>query len=111
LIVQVHTGHISLNARLHKIHKSETNKCPNCRDRRGNERARETVKHFLFECRAYQKEHHELLNTLKTDHPDLAEITNNLSSVKALLKFIAKTGRFKNYKNDAIGRNLKPKDR
>ena len=110
MLVQVRTGHIPLNVRLHRMNKLGTDKCPNCQDTRGEERARETVEHYLFECRAYQVERRELLTTLTTDHPDIAELTNDLSHAKALLKYIARTGRFKNFKDDILLRNLNSED-
>jgi len=92
------------------MNKSATDKCPNCQERRGDERARETVEHYLFECRAFREEHDELLTTLETGLPDLAELTNDLSNAKALLKYIVKTRRFKNYKDDIVQRNLTTKE-
>lgn len=54
ILVQIRTGHILLNAYLHRINKSRTSKCPKCWERQGGERATQTVEHYLFECYVYR---------------------------------------------------------
>jgi len=53
MLVQVHTSHIPLNVCFHRINKLGTDTCPNYQDTCGKEQARETIEHYLFECRAY----------------------------------------------------------
>ena len=110
LLVQIRTGHIPLNYRLHKIRKSETDKCPNCIERRGGARARETLEHFLFECRAYRDERAELLTELQTYRPSLQTITNDPKKAKALLKYVARTGRLKGFDASILQRNMTDAD-
>ncbi|PPQ75777.1 hypothetical protein CVT25_013428, partial [Psilocybe cyanescens] len=106
LLVQVRTGHIPLNAHLHRINKSPSNKCPNCRERRGGERAVETVEHFIYECRAYRQLRREFYNRIKSNNPSMEQLTTSLKMAKPLLKFIAQTKRFKQYNDGLLERNL-----
>ncbi|KAJ3518307.1 hypothetical protein NMY22_g13741 [Coprinellus aureogranulatus] len=48
-LTQIRTGHMPLNAWLHKRKLAETDKCQQCNDNK-----KETIHHFLFECKAYR---------------------------------------------------------
>ena len=50
ILMQLHTGHISLNYFLHKISKVESPVCPACQL---NDK---TVHHYLFECLGFAYE-------------------------------------------------------
>ena len=67
--------------------------------------ARETLEHFLFECRAYRDERAELLTELQTHRPSLQTITNDSKKAKALLKYVARTGRLKGFDASILQRN------
>jgi len=105
LLVQVCTGHILLNYHLHRICKSDTDKCPNCMEHWEDTRAHEMVEHFIFKCKAFREERRHLYRDLHTDRPKLEDILSNVSKAKALLKYITRTGRLKGFNPEILQRN------
>ncbi|PPR03263.1 hypothetical protein CVT24_012827 [Panaeolus cyanescens] len=93
LVIQARTDHLPLNARLYKIKKSETSKCPRCNDRRGGVRAEENVQHVVYECRAYRKRRRELWKEAGGANQSIRELTANADKAKALIRFLVDTGR------------------
>ena len=93
LLIQLHSGHIPLNAHLHRLGCAETNKCPACDERRGGARAKETVIHYLFECTAYRHERLDMDRALGPHCRDLKAIMSNYDHIKALLHFVSQTRR------------------
>jgi hypothetical protein len=53
ILLQVRSGHLPLNHYLHRIKKSDTERCQACRLNPGDETPKETVKHFLYNCDTY----------------------------------------------------------
>jgi hypothetical protein len=53
LMMQIRCGHIPLNGYLHKIGRSDSEFCQACLVNREGLRCRETVNHFLFECKSH----------------------------------------------------------
>jgi hypothetical protein len=94
LLFQLRTGHIPLNKYLHRIKRAETDKCPSCVQLTGQP-AVETVKHLLFECPAYIPQRHTLETKLGRNSRDLKSIFQNTDHTKALMRYVAHTGRLK----------------
>lgn len=94
LLIQLRSGHTSLNAHLHRIKKAASPLCDHCGRDDPTRQRRETVKHYLFDCGAWTKERYELLITLgpRQSH-SFAEITN-AKNIAHLFKFVKKTRRF-----------------
>jgi ribonuclease HI len=92
ILFQLRTEHIPLNKYLHRIKRSETDKCPSCLQIPGQLR-KETVQHLLFECRAYRTQRHQLERKLGRNARDLKTIFRNKEHTKALLQFVSQTGR------------------
>jgi len=55
LIMQIRTEHVPVNRFLHRIKKRDNPKCDTCLENFGME-VTETIRPFLFECRAYERE-------------------------------------------------------
>jgi 3-methyladenine DNA glycosylase Tag len=94
MVFQLRTEHIPLNKYLHRIKKSETNKCTACPQITGSA-ATESVRHFLFECPAYNNERRRLDAKLGRNSKDLKAILANPEHIKDLMQFIGQTERFK----------------
>ena len=104
-LVQIRTGHIPLNKRLFKMGKAESDKCQTCNIGRRGERPKETVEHFLFECRAHQVIRNEFLTIIRCKRPKLIEILQDIKKTKALLRYVARTKRLKGFDPDNMHRN------
>ena len=95
IMIQIRSGHIPLNGYLFKINRAESEDCPACLDEDANLRSRETVKHYLFECRAYNAERNEMIKKIPRRHLNLKDIMLSTDYIKALTRFINRTRRFK----------------
>ncbi|KAG7094368.1 hypothetical protein E1B28_007969 [Marasmius oreades] len=94
LIVQLQSGHIGLNAHLHRIQRSPTPNCDSC-TATGNSKP-ETVNHFLFECPTYRKERHLMKQKLGRGADSLAHLLlGKKDTLRELIKFTGRTGRLK----------------
>ena len=91
------SGHIPLNGYLFKINRAESEDCLACQDEDANLRSKETVKHYLFKCRAYNTERNEMLEKIPRSHLNLKgiRVMSSTDFIKALARFINKTRRFK----------------
>jgi hypothetical protein len=94
-MTQIRCGHILLNAYLARINKSETEYCQACMDNEDGLHCRETIKHVIFECSSYELERVNLRNKIGLRHFNLRSIMSNTDRMKALAKFLGKTGRLK----------------
>jgi len=61
ILIQLRTGHVPLQAYLHRFKLSDTPKCPTC----GEEP--ETVTHYLKHCQTYEQQRRRLRRTLGQD--------------------------------------------
>jgi hypothetical protein len=95
LMVQIRCGHLPLNSYLHKIGRSATDLCQACLDGEDNLRCRETVRHFLFECRSFEEEREEMIRKITRRRFNLHDIMADTIYMKVLAAFVNKTGRFK----------------
>jgi len=78
--------------------------CRKCRAEPGEETPVKTVNHFIFECDAYSQERISLTRATGQDNLNLKDIMLKTKTMKALTKFIHKTGRLKTDEQPAIGR-------
>lgn len=92
MLVQLRTGHIPLNAYLHRFHLRDDPDCPHCPDES------ETVQHFLFDCPEYKWERHQLRRKLGRGANSMACLTGTKAGARQLLKYIESTGRFPTYR-------------
>ncbi|KNZ76489.1 hypothetical protein J132_10295, partial [Termitomyces sp. J132] len=61
----LHTGHALLNGHLHRIQKRELGICSKCKE------ARETVQHYLIECKGYEDKRHTMWEAVGNSMRDL----------------------------------------
>ena len=102
-MIQVHSGHFLLNSYLYRIGKSKTKHCRKCHTEPGEETPVEMVNHFIFKCDAYSQERISLTRATGRDNLNLKDIMLKTKTIKALTKFIHRTGRLKMDKQPAIG--------
>jgi ribonuclease HI len=95
LLIQIRSGHIPVNVFLFRIGKANTKHCQECQITEGEETPDETVNHFLFECRAHTNHRKTLEEIIGRDNLNLQTIMSDTKLMKALARFIVKTGRFK----------------
>ena len=91
LIFQIRSGHFPVNVFLHRINKSDTSICQKCNAE--DEVQEETISHFLFECTAYTRQRRDLARAIGHNNLDLRNIMAQSKRMKALAKYIVKTGR------------------
>jgi hypothetical protein len=94
-ILQIRCGHFPLNKYLHRINKSETDKCQACADQQEDIPPVESINHFLFDCPAHNIAREELIQEIGIDNFHLADIMRDTVRMKALTKFINRTRRFR----------------
>ncbi|KAF4617788.1 hypothetical protein D9613_006162 [Agrocybe pediades] len=94
ILMQIRTGHLPLNAYLHRFGQHHTSRCSACYQttRRHKE---ETLKHYLFECPEYRWERAELDRKMGRNSRDLKALLGSNKSIKALMEYIAATGRLR----------------
>ena len=93
--MQLRTGHIALNFYLKRIRKSPTENCTECEEGPNVVHARESITHFLFECREYDEERMDLTAKVGRSRLSIPKIMKNTDHMKALVMYINRTGRFK----------------
>ena len=79
-------GHFPLNTYLHRINKSETDRCQACIDKWEGPPPRETIHHYIFDCPAYSVARDELIGKIGRDNFHLPEIMFDSDRMKALTK-------------------------
>lgn len=99
LIMQLRSHTIPLNQYLHMIKRNDTARCPNC------DLADENIRHFLFECPAYARERHALREQLGRRAKNMKYLLGDLKGMKATIKYVAQTRRFKWITGDVPNRN------
>ena len=95
LIMQLRVGHIPLNYYLKRIGKVDSDKCTKCAENPDNVQITETINHFLFECQSYNVARNTLINKIGRGQLSIPKIMKNVDSMKSLVTFINRTGRFK----------------
>ena len=84
LILQMRCGHFLLNSYLHRINKSETNRCQACVDEWEGPPPRETIHHYIFDCPAYSVARDEPQNLNPTLGPSRLGLTTARAAHPAL---------------------------
>jgi hypothetical protein len=82
ILIQLRTGHIPLQAYLHRFKLAETPTCPSC----GTEP--ETVSHFLLHCITYVAQRRRLRRSLGRDQSLGLEILDDKKRMKSLMAYI-----------------------
>ena len=91
LLIQLHSGHILLNAHLFHLNCTDSDKCQACNNHHGTVPSREMVTHFLFDCPAYQEEWYYIDAALGHHNRDLGYIMSKEAHIRELLCYIART--------------------
>ena len=91
IVIQLRSGHVPLNAYLHRISKLDQPTCAHCRT------SEETMHHYLFDCRAWKHERWLLGRSLGRASKSLQSLLNTKRGIKELLKFVGRTKRFKDH--------------
>ena len=86
-LVQLRTGHIALNAHLHRIGKADTPTCLCCR------RANETVEHFILHCLAHAIPRRRLQRKVGRDAHNIQKLLSDPHVITHLLDYVTATGR------------------
>jgi ribonuclease HI len=104
-IAQILIGHFPLNEYLHRIGKSATDRCEKCGEEGEGNREKETIKHFIFDCNAHFIARNELTAKIGIDNFNMEGLLSTIRRMKALLRYIGRTRRFKNeiHENEAQG--------
>lgn len=87
VLTQLRTGHIPLQAYLHRIGKADTPLCPLCSE------DKENVFHLIHRCPTHAKAREVLRAELGRPAYTLAQLFTNRRALKPLFKFLRKTGR------------------
>jgi hypothetical protein len=95
IILQLRCGHFPLNAYLHKINKSDTDRCPACDIVDPGNSPRETVNHFLFDCPAHDVAREELMDKLGDNLLHLSVIMTDTDRMKDLVTYVNRTRRLR----------------
>ncbi|QRV96882.1 Reverse transcriptase from transposon X-element protein [Ceratobasidium sp. AG-Ba] len=88
LLIQLRTGHIPLNAYLHRFGFTESSNCPAC-----NQRA-ETVKHYLMNCPAYEEARQRRNIASPASANSLSLLLSSKEAARHLMTYVRETGRF-----------------
>ena len=94
VLIQLRTGHVPLQAYLHRFKLVETPVCPTCGDEP------ETVSHYLIYCSTYDTQRRRLRRTLGRDQSLGLEILGDKRRLRALLGYINDSGRFRESHGD-----------
>jgi hypothetical protein len=94
-ILQLRCGHILLNVYLHRINKSDTDRCPACDLIDPGNSPRETVNHYLFDCPAHEVAREELTDKIGDNHLHLSDIMSDTDRMKDLVMFVNRTRRLR----------------
>jgi hypothetical protein len=95
-IAQILIGHFPLNGYLHKIGKSATDRCENCGEEGEGIHEKETIKHYIFDCNAHLIARNELTVKIGIDNFNMEGLLSTVRRMKALIRYIGRTQRFKN---------------
>ncbi|KAJ3980912.1 hypothetical protein F5890DRAFT_1388492, partial [Lentinula detonsa] len=92
ILFQLRSGHAPLNHHLHRLKKVGSPNCPHC-DLTGRQ-TKETVKHLLLECPAYQRERFHLRRKIGQAARSLQQLLSEEKIIPHTLRFIRDTKRF-----------------
>ena len=86
MISQLRTGHCGLNYYLHRFGKKNPPYCE-C----GN--GKETVEHYLLECRRYNEQRKTLRKEVRTGRLTIEKLLGQPQTIKHTMEYIKATGR------------------
>ena len=86
MITQLRTGHCGLN---HYLHRFGINESPFCECGYG----KETVEHFLLECRKYKEQRKKLREAAGTGNMKVGILLGDPSKIRHTMAYIKETGR------------------
>jgi len=91
ILTQLRTGHIPINAHLHKIQKSNMPYCPQytCIQ------AMEDIHHLIFTCPKYTQERHQLILRIGRKNFSNPKLLTDKNIIPHTLTYLNKTGQFK----------------
>jgi hypothetical protein len=89
LIAQLRTGHCGLNGYLQRFNKVESADCEAC-----NEGQRETVEHYLLECKGFIDERERLERRVGKGNMKLEALLGTTKMARETLVYIEETKRF-----------------
>ncbi|PIL24746.1 hypothetical protein GSI_12632 [Ganoderma sinense ZZ0214-1] len=88
VLFQLRSGHVPLNAHLHRISRAPSSTCPACAS------APETVLHYLLVCPAYANARDRYLSGLGRRSRDLSTLLGTPDAWEPLLRYVGSTRRF-----------------
>lgn len=91
ILTQLRTGHVPLNAFLHRIHWTNSPLCDHCL-------VPETVEHFLLNCRHFATQRTRLKTAHRSSWISLCLVLSPGKKVGALLEYLRATRRFPDIK-------------
>ncbi|KAJ6479687.1 hypothetical protein C8R45DRAFT_805059, partial [Mycena sanguinolenta] len=83
-LTQLQTGHIGLNAHLHRFSAVPSSLCSHCA-------VPETVPHYLLSCQAYRRQRLQLIVRLGTAQLNLKHLLAAKSGHKLVLEYVCDT--------------------
>ena len=83
ILIQLRTGHIPLQAHLHRIGKAESPICQQCY------REPETVSHYLQRCQAYRAQRRVLMESTGERHDISWDILGRTQTIQQVLRYVA----------------------
>ncbi|VDB89214.1 unnamed protein product [Peniophora sp. CBMAI 1063] len=98
LLFQLRSGHVPLNAHLHRINCAPSPTCTAC------EEADETVAHFIYECPARQSERRRLKAAAGKRWRNRTFLLTDDKGIAALMAYVRDTGRIRGKRDDDGGR-------
>jgi hypothetical protein len=93
-LMQIRSSHIPLNDYLFKIGKADSPHCRTCEANPGEERPKETVNHFLFECEAHDAQRLHLLKKVGRRNFTIKTLMRSTEGMRALANYAKDTARF-----------------
>jgi ribonuclease HI len=101
IIVQLRTGHVSLNLFLKKIKAEESALCKHCREP-------ETVAHYLKHCKRFTMQRGKLRYKIGKASHSIPRLLGDPKIIPATLRYIQDTGRFDKYTDIAPKTDYNP---
>jgi hypothetical protein len=90
LIAQLRTGHCGLNSYLWRVKKVESEICEMC-----DEGQKETVEHYILECKGHNKERERLESRVGKENMKVEILLGKIKPAQETVKFVEETKRFR----------------
>jgi hypothetical protein len=98
MLTQLQTGHIPLQAYLHRIQVTNSATCLGCK------REHETVMHFLMQCPSWAAQRRLLVTEAGPAARSIGKLLNQKAMLPHLFRYIDRTGRFTRVNGAGEGR-------